>query len=110
MLEEGGGALCVEGNILDIVAAFGLRKSPKRSGPVRDGLSGVAVNGSNGSAKDKRHTLLALLEKGLTEEEEEVTHGKDKDWHVWGGLNGCGPRWLCQQTGSVPPTRGSVSY
>lgn len=65
MLEEGGGALCVEGNIAGTVGAFELRKSPKRSGPVRVGLSALTVNGSNWSAKDKtKHntTLLVLLE------------------------------------------------
>lgn len=54
-LEEGGGALCVEGNILDVDVAFGLRKSPKRPGPDRVGFSDPddIVNGSNGSAKER---------------------------------------------------------
>lgn len=56
MLEEGGGALCAEGNIPGAVGAFGLRKSPKRSGPVWVGVSEPddIVNGSNGSAKDRK--------------------------------------------------------
>lgn len=60
MLEEGGGALCVEGNISGAVGTFGLRKSPKRSGPLRVGLSGPEdiVNGSNGSAREKKSSKL----------------------------------------------------
>lgn len=56
VLEEGGGALCVEGNIPGAVGAFGLRKSPKRSGVVRLGLSGLddIVKGSKGSAKKQK--------------------------------------------------------
>lgn len=80
VLEEGGGALCVEGNIPGAVGAFGLRKSPKRSGPLRVGLSGPEdiVNGSNGSARGKKS--VELLERLL-----EVAGIKNpvEPWQVW---------------------------
>lgn len=73
VLEEGGGALCVEGNIPDAVGALGPRKSPKRSGVVRLGLSGLDdnVKGSNGSAENrkekKKQTHISVLLETLRE-------------------------------------------